>query len=90
MSLRFLLRRLFNLGWSTANVEQRRRYIRFNPALGYPGGPQYYYECLLCGDVVPSIPPKPANCRCCNIIVDIDAGRMNIRDHTNARLFEMK
>lgn len=90
MSLRSLLRRLFNLSLSMDNMEQRRHYVRFDPALGYLGGPQLFYECLLCGDVVPSIPPKPTDCQCRNIIVDIDAGRMNIRDHTSARLFEMK
>lgn len=34
----------------------KRCYLEFDPLKGYPVGKNIYYECGICGDVIPSMP----------------------------------
>lgn len=66
----------------------RRRYVDYDPKAGYPAGSALYYECLQCGYVMPSLPQDSMNCHCWNIGIDIDYGRVVVRDHSLMRIFE--
>lgn len=44
--------------------------IRYNPKQGYPGGFNRYYRCILCGDILPSMPEVAMACGCSNLLVD--------------------
>ena len=63
--------------------------IPFDPRTGYPAGPDLAYECLQCGDSLPSQPQENHGCRCGNIFVDVDAGRISVRDDHLVRLFRV-
>jgi len=64
-----------------------RNYYHFDPSKGYPAGSNLYYECLRCGDTVPSLPNDSIHCSCRNIMIDADYGRIKIQDHSKAKLF---
>ena len=49
-----------------------------------PAGGDIYYLCSLCGDRIESIPIHGAACECRNIIVDVDAGRISIKNYEHA------
>ncbi len=67
-----------------------RRPIAFDPLAGYPAGPRIFYECAACGESVRSMPrhDEPWVCKCRNISVDGDAGRVSVRDHAQLRVYE--
>jgi len=46
-----------------------------------------FYECLRCGESIPSRPVGSTHCKCRNIMIDVDYGRLSIEDHDKARLF---
>ena len=69
------------------NKKQNREYHIFNPQKGYPTGRNLYYECMRCGEVIPSIPNDSIICKCRNIAIDVDYGRISIKDHSLIRLF---
>ena len=60
----------------------------FDPKTGYPIAPHRFFECLRCDDIIPSIPSKSADCSCENIQIDVDAGRVVVKDHSQMRLLE--
>ena len=60
--------------------------IPFDPEQGYPAGDALFYECLNCGTVIPSQPTDSTACRCGNISLDVDYGRLSIKEHKVARL----
>ena len=66
-----------------------RVYIEFDPTQGYPAGRAVTYECLVCAGTVPSMPSHddPFECRCRNVIVDGDAGRVSVKDNAQLRAF---
>jgi hypothetical protein len=64
-----------------------KSYQSFNAAAGYPTAPNLFYECLGCGDVVPSVPEDSTQCRCRNIMIDVAYGRISIQDHAKLKLF---
>jgi hypothetical protein len=70
-----------------ANDERPRTYLPFSPNAGYPAGTDLFYECGRCGDVIPSMPADSTHCRCRNIMIDVDYGRVSIEDHNQVRLF---
>ncbi len=47
-----------------------RMYHQFDAAKGYPAAKNLYYECAVCGNVVPSMPGKQVSCKCQNVAVD--------------------
>ena len=69
------------------NDPKNREYLTFDPSKGYPTGTDLYYECLKCGDVIPSMPGHNTHCKCRNIMLDNDYGRLSIGDHSKLRLF---
>jgi hypothetical protein len=50
-------------------------------------GGELFYECSVCGNVIPSRSKKGVSCKCRNIAVDAESSRLEIRDRTKARLF---
>ena len=63
--------------------------LTFDPATGYPAGPAIHYECDRCGNSVPSMPVNADACRCGNITVDGDAGRVSVKDPTSMRAYRI-
>jgi len=56
----------------------KKEYIDYDPAGGHPAGDGLYYECVLCGGVVSSLPePDVETCPCGNLMKDI--GRLGTR-----------
>ena len=68
----------------------RRVEVRFDFRSGYPAGPNLVYECLRCGDFVPSKPASNIGCKCDNIFVDIDAGRFSVDHDDQIKLFRVE
>jgi hypothetical protein len=66
-----------------------RTYYSFNPQSGYPAGKDLYYECLRCGDVIHSLPIESMMCSCRNIAIDIEYGRVSIKDHSMVKTFSI-
>lgn len=64
-----------------------RRYLRFDSSQGFPVGDNLYYECLRCGDFLPSLPNDNIACSCENIAIDIDYGRVHVDDPSQLRAF---
>lgn len=61
--------------------------VPFNPKLGYPVGKDLYYECTKCTEKIPSTPADSIGCRCGNVFIDVDAGRVSVRDDAHVRLW---
>ena len=66
-----------------------KKYLTFNPAEGYPVGKNICYECVQCGDSIPSVPDDSQCCTCGNICTDIDAGRVSVRDDEMLKAFRV-
>jgi hypothetical protein len=67
----------------------RKDYIKIDHAEGYPVGEHIRFECLACGDVLLSMPEHGAACKCRNVIVDADAGRIAIKQQDLFRAFRI-
>jgi len=67
-----------------------KRYVKFDPSKGYPSGKDLFYECLRCGVAIPSRPTESIHCKCRNIMIDVECGRLGIDDHSKARLFRTR
>jgi hypothetical protein len=65
-----------------------KRYLNFDEGIGYPKGKNIYYECGICGDVIISIPEESTQCSCRNVHIDIDYGRVSVREPDKFRVFE--
>ena len=65
----------------------KRSYFSFNPEVGYPAAVNIFYECLGCGGVLPSLPTDSVHCKCRNIMIDTDYGRVAVTDHSKVRCF---
>jgi hypothetical protein len=66
-----------------------KRQILFDPKQGYPAGRNITYRCLKCGIEVPSAPwpTDRSTCNCANIHVDMDGGRVTVKDSTQLEAF---
>ncbi len=62
-----------------------RKYLDMNSR---PCKEGFFYECKQCGDVVPSKPGKTVRCKCNNIMIDWEAGRISLLDPSSVLLFE--
>lgn len=62
-------------------------YFPIDPSRPTPRGPDISYECLKCGDVIPSIEEAngPWHCRCYSIALDFSMHRASFRDAVTAR-----
>ena len=66
---------------------RRRRYIAFDWKRGYPAGTTIAFECEICSTEIPSLPADSRTCDCGNIAIDVDYGRVSVRDHSRFRAF---
>jgi len=64
-----------------------KKYINFDPTKGYPVGLDVYFECCLCRGTLQSLPKHSVACKCRNIIVDVDAGRIAVKDIAQIKAF---
>ena len=67
-----------------------RVYFTFDSENGYPGGTDIFYECVKCGDVIPSTPASSAHCACRNVMIDADYGRISIGDQVYVKAFSVR
>lgn len=64
-----------------------RNYLVVDLAKGYPVGDTICYECLICGGTLPSMPQHSGACKCRNVIVDVDAGRVAVKDSSKFKVY---
>jgi hypothetical protein len=64
-----------------------RKYLTLDHSAGYPVDESLFYECVKCGTVLPSKPPDNIGCVCDNVFIDVDWGRINIKDRSQIRAF---
>lgn len=57
-----------------------RNCLNVDLSKGYPVGADIEYECGVCGDTLASMPVHSVACKCRNVIVDVDAGRVAVKD----------
>jgi len=62
------------------------RYLEFDSTKGYPTGPNLLYECEGCKKLVPSLPQNNTWCDCRNLCIDVDAGRLAVKDASLLKL----
>lgn len=62
-----------------------RNYLNVDFSKGYPVGADIRYECGVCGGTLPSMPEHSVACKCRNVIVDVDAGRVAVKDGSKFR-----
>lgn len=68
-----------------------KKYLEVNFKKGYPSGKSIFYECQICGDIIPSLPKNEvAECTCKNVLVDISSARIGTRDESKVKVFEEK
>ena len=53
-----------------------------------PIGSFFAYECTLCGEILDSVQKNAAACKCRNLIVDSDAGRISIKKYDHVLLLK--
>jgi hypothetical protein len=51
----------------------------FNPKANQSFGKGIYYECEICGDRLNSASEHAIACKCRNVIIDIDSGRIAVK-----------
>jgi hypothetical protein len=66
-----------------------RKYINFDPPAGFPAGASIRYECGICADSLPSMPQHAVACKCRNIVVDVDAGRVSVKNLEQMKAYEI-
>jgi hypothetical protein len=67
--------------------EGKRRYLDFDPRSGYPAGRDVFFDCVRCGTVLPSMPLDSMACKCGNVRIDVDYGRIGVTDHELLKAF---
>jgi hypothetical protein len=65
-----------------------KNYLSFVPKGTLPTGPNVFLECLQCGEIIPLSLEKNTRCKCQNIRLDAQAGRIAIRDWSAIKLFQ--
>lgn len=66
----------------------RRIYRQVDPTKDYPVAKDLYYECAVCGNVVPSTTDKPVSCKCRNLTVD-NVGRVAVQNWGKIKVFSL-
>jgi hypothetical protein len=71
------------------NDNKRRDYlnVRFTQLGDLYRAADRSYECRICGGAVPTMPTETVSCDCGNILIDVDACRVSIRDFDQTRVF---
>ncbi len=67
----------------------KKVYVSYDPSKGYPGGRNLYYECLICGDSISSLPKGNVECRCGNIVIDVDSDQLHMRNSNMVRAYKL-
>jgi ribosomal protein S26 len=62
-----------------------RKYNQRHPA---PRGKGIFFRCLICGETLPSDTEHSLWCKCHNLSIDVDAGRLGIRDASKVVIVE--
>ncbi|EEF61347.1 hypothetical protein Cflav_PD4368 [Pedosphaera parvula Ellin514] len=65
---------------------ENRKYREFDAAKTYVGEKNLYYQCLTCGNAIPTMPKKDVTCKCGNITVDA-SGRLTVQNQEKIKLF---
>src|ERR1700674_3821669 len=62
--------------------------VEYNPDEGYPAEVDLYFKCTDCQFMIKSLPHShaEATCTCGNLSIDIDTGRLSVRDHNKEPL----
>ncbi len=60
--------------------------VNFDPGAGYPAAADLYYECTLCASRDCSVPGDSAACGCGNVRIDVDSGRISVKDDRKIHL----
>lgn len=66
------------------------KYADFDPAQGYPRGPDLFYECQQCHMMISSMSEENVSCKCFNLRLDADAGRLAVRDNLLIKLVRIE
>lgn len=64
-----------------------KEYLNFDASKGYPTGRDLFYECTICGISIPSHPDVSMGCKCGNIFIDVDYGRVSIKREKEIKIF---
>ncbi len=67
-----------------------KKYLAVDTQRGYPTGSDMFYECQLCGISIPSFPKDSIGCKCRNIFIDVDYGRVSVKDDKSFRVYQQK
>ena len=55
-----------------------------------PKDDDLYYECLLCGATIPSVPDDNVGCECGSVFIDKDCWRLEVGDFSKFRVLKRK
>jgi len=69
------------------DLSANKRYIFFDINNGYPASEKIFYECQKCKDILPSTPKESVICKCKNISIDVDYGRVSVKDPLQFKIF---
>lgn len=72
------------------DINSKREYVLERFSNGFPAEANIYYECMVCGAVLPSIPNSCIKCKCGNISIDIDYGRVSVIEQEKIKVFRLK
>ncbi len=64
-----------------------KEYLNFDASKGYPTDRDLFYECTICGSSVPSHLDVSMGCKCRNIFVDADYGRVSIKQEKEIKIY---
>ena len=64
-----------------------RNYVQLDKKAGFPVSKRLFIECMICGEAVKSLPEDSIACKCRNITIDTDAGRVDIEHREHVRFF---
>ena len=63
--------------------------VSYGESRGYPTAKSMLYHCLQCGNLLLSLPSDSIGCDCGNLFIDVDAGRLVLRDKLLFEILEI-
>ena len=69
-------------------MQQKKKRVPVSKFWGCTVSPNVFYECVICGKIIPSVPEHSMGCDCRNIQIDVDAGRLHIGDDDSVFVFK--
>lgn len=64
-----------------------KTYLSIPRDSGFPRAEDVFFECLRCGDILPSMPDDDCGCTCRNMVIDVAYGRLAIEDRNQFRAY---